>query len=131
MCHTAARTRPVTTTRRQNVPVVRTPRSQNNTRTVRGYATPASIKEPIKYGPPLSPKLREQTVSATSNMMPSMYSLDEGVRFTALPCEGEGCVSASIFCGSEDEIQSSPCRGKVGENPAANLNDLVWSSSNS
>ena len=47
---------------------------------------PASVKEAMKYGPPLSPKLREQIVSATHNVAPSMYTLHSGVTFTVLPC---------------------------------------------
>jgi hypothetical protein len=43
---------------------------------------PASVKEAMKYGPPLSPKLREQIVSATHNVAPSVYSLHVGVIFT-------------------------------------------------
>jgi hypothetical protein len=38
----------------------------------------------MKYGPPLSPKLREQIVSATHNVAPSMYTLHAGVIFTIL-----------------------------------------------
>jgi hypothetical protein len=49
---------------------------------------PATVKEAMKYGPPLSPKLREQIVSATHNVAPSMYTLRAGVIFTmtVLPC---------------------------------------------
>jgi hypothetical protein len=49
---------------------------------------PASVKEAMKRGPPLSPKLREQMVSATHNVAPSMYTLHSGVTFTItiLPC---------------------------------------------
>jgi hypothetical protein len=52
---------------------------------------PASVKEAMKYGPPLSPKLREQIVSATHNVAPSMYTLHAGVIFiiTMLPCPFE------------------------------------------
>jgi hypothetical protein len=37
----------------------------------RRYAIPATVKDAMKYGPPLSPKLREQIVSATSNVAPT------------------------------------------------------------
>ncbi len=47
---------------------------------------PATAKEAMKYGPPRSPKLREQIVSATSKMAPKTYSLRDGVSFTVLPC---------------------------------------------
>ena len=40
---------------------------------------PASVKEAMKYGPPRSLKLREQMVSATHNVAPSMYTLHAGV----------------------------------------------------
>ena len=43
---------------------------------------PASVKEAMKYGPPLSAKLREQTVSATHKVALSMYTLHSGVSFT-------------------------------------------------
>src|SRR5579863_10083262 len=38
----------------------------------------------MKHGPPLSPKLREQIVSATHNVAPSMYTLHAGVIVTSL-----------------------------------------------
>ena len=54
---------------------------------------PATVKEAMKYGPPLSPKLREQMVSATHNVAPSMYTLCSGVVFTItitiLPCRSD------------------------------------------
>src|ERR1700704_2563548 len=82
MCHTAARTSPMTTTRRENLGVAK------NSRIAKRYTMTASVKEAIKYGPPLSPKLREQIVSATHNVAPSMYTLRAGVIFTmtVLPC---------------------------------------------
>src|SRR6267143_1481988 len=82
ICHRAANTRPMTTPRRENLDVAK------NSRIAKRYATPASVKEAMKYGPPLSPKLREQMVSATHNMAPSMYTLHAGVIFTItiLPC---------------------------------------------
>ena len=39
----------------------------------------------MKYGPPRSPKLREQIVSATHNVAPSTYTLHAGVSFTSSP----------------------------------------------
>src|ERR1700675_5189155 len=73
MCHTAARTSPITTSRRENLGVAK------NSRMAKRYTMPASVKEDMKYGPPLSPKLREQIVSATHNVAPSMYTLRSGV----------------------------------------------------
>jgi hypothetical protein len=74
----------MTTTRRANLGVAK------NSRIARRYTMPASVKEVMKYGPPLSPKLREQTVSATHNVAPSMYTLHAGVMtFTILPCPYE------------------------------------------
>src|ERR1700730_11799809 len=79
-CHTTARTSPMTTTRRENFGVAK------NSRIAKRYATPVSVKEPMKYGPPRSPKLREQTVSATHNEAPSKYTLHAGVIFTIILC---------------------------------------------
>ena len=45
----------------------------------------ASVKAAMKYGPPRSPKLREQMVSASHNMAPSMYTLQAQVIFTIVP----------------------------------------------
>src|SRR5260370_6344118 len=88
-CHTAARTRPMTTTRRENVGVAK------NSRIAKRYTMPASVKEAMKCGPPLSPKLREQIDSATHNVAPSMYTLHAGVSFiitiTILPCPSRTC----------------------------------------
>src|SRR5882672_9602410 len=78
MCQTEARTSPVTTSRRENLGVAK------NSRIAKRYAMPASVKEAMKYGPPLSPKLREQIVSAMHNVAPSMYTLHSGVTFTIL-----------------------------------------------
>src|SRR5215831_8424445 len=47
---------------------------------------PPTVKEVMKHGPPRSPKLREQTISARHNVAPSMYTLHAGVIFTGLPC---------------------------------------------
>src|SRR6266478_1149137 len=80
MCHTAARTSPMTTTRRENLDVAK------NSRIAKRYTMPASVKEAMKYGPPLSPKFREQIVSATHNVAPSTYTLHSGLTFTILPC---------------------------------------------
>src|SRR6266542_815732 len=92
MCHTAARTSPVTTTRRvmrlSNFGVAKNSRMANR------YAMPATVKEDMKYGPPLSPKLREQIVSATHKVAPSTYTLHAGLifremTFTILPCPSD------------------------------------------
>src|SRR5437016_10387259 len=80
MCHTAAKTSPMTTTRRRNLDVAK------NSRIAKRYTIPATVKEVMKYGPPLSPKLREQIVSATHNVAPRTYTLHSGVTFTVLPC---------------------------------------------
>src|ERR1700694_440184 len=80
MCHTAARTSPMTTTRRANLGVAK------NSRIAKRYTMPASVKEAMKYGPPRSPKLPEQMVSATHNVAPSAYTLHWGVTFTVLLC---------------------------------------------
>ena len=71
----------MTTTRREtrsNLGVAK------NSRTAKRYAIPASVKEAMKYGPPRSPKLREQMVSATTKVAPSTYTLHSGVTFTVL-----------------------------------------------
>jgi len=68
------------TTRRANLG------EANNSRIARRYAIPASVKEAMKYSPPRSPKLREQIVSATHNVAPSMYTLLAGVIFIILAC---------------------------------------------
>jgi hypothetical protein len=65
----------MTTTRRANLGVAK------NSRIANRYTLPAIVKEAIKYGPPLSPKLREQIVIATHNAAPSMYTLHAGVIF--------------------------------------------------
>src|SRR5271165_7047000 len=80
MFHAAASTSPITTMRRENPGVAK------NSRIAKRYAMPASVNEAMKYGPPLSPKLREQTVSATHNVMPRKYTLHSGVTFTVLSC---------------------------------------------
>ena len=83
MCHTAAMTSPMTTTRREtlgsNFGVAKDPRIANR------YAIPATVKEAMKSGPPRSPKLREQIVRATHNVAPSTYTLHSGMTFTVLP----------------------------------------------
>jgi hypothetical protein len=68
----------MTTTRRGNLGVAK------NSRIAKRYAIPASVNDAMKYGPPLSPKLREQMVKATHNVAPSMYTLHSGVLFTIL-----------------------------------------------
>ena len=70
----------MTTRRRENLGVAK------NSRIAKRYAVPASAREAMKYGPPLSPKLREQTVSDPSKMAPNPYSLRDGVSFTSLLC---------------------------------------------
>src|SRR5438128_2690522 len=72
----------MTTTRRGNIGVARAPRPRKNSRIAKRYAIPATDRDTMKYGPPLSPKLREQIVSATHNVAPSMYTLHAGVTFT-------------------------------------------------
>ena len=52
---------------------------------------PASAKEALKYGPPLSPKLREQIVNAMHNAAPSTYTLHSG----KLAPNGHGGTSGS------------------------------------
>lgn len=76
------------TTRRENPGVAK------NSRIAKRYAIPASVKEAMKYGLPLSPKLREQIVSATHNVAPSTYTLHAGVIFTItiLPCPSESLL---------------------------------------
>jgi hypothetical protein len=60
---------------------------------------PAKVREAMKYGPPLSPKLREQSVSATHNAAPSMYTLPSGVAFIVLPCGAS--TFARFACGGK------------------------------
>src|SRR5258708_38478533 len=55
----------------------------------RRYATPATTRGMKNDGSPLRLKLREQTVSATSKMAPSPYSLCVDVSFTGLPFNDE------------------------------------------
>ena len=55
------------TTRRENFGVAK------NSRIAKRYATPASVRETMKYGPPRSLKLREQMVRATHNAAPRAY----------------------------------------------------------
>src|SRR4029077_17885237 len=115
MCHTAARTSPMTTTRRENLGVVKNPR------VAKRYAIPASVKEAMKYGPPLSPKLRELTVSATHNVAPSMYTLHAGVIFTILLCPSATGLShvptpsaTPPFVGPWPEPDVIPLRAESG-----------------
>src|SRR6267143_2939826 len=60
-----------------------------SSRIARRYATPATARGMKNDGSPLQLKLREQIVSAKSEMVPSPYSLCEGVSFTGLPFNGE------------------------------------------
>src|SRR5262249_526440 len=78
-CHRAASARPKTMTGFGNFGV------DKSSRKARRYATPATDREMMNDGSPLRLKLYEQTVSATSKMAPSPYSLCEGVSVTALP----------------------------------------------
>ena len=55
---------------------------------------PATAKQAMKDGPPRSPKLRKQIVSAPHNATPRMYTLHSGVSFTILEC-GVGILAAS------------------------------------
>src|SRR5712691_2860769 len=107
MFHTAARTSPMTTTRRENRGVAK------NSRTAKRYTMPATVKEAMKYGPPLSPKLREQIVSATHNVAPSMYTLHAGVIFTILLCP-----SATVLPHVPTPLATPPFVGPSPE-PAA------------
>src|SRR2546425_2101455 len=112
MCHTAARTSPMTTTLRGNLGVAK------NSRIAKRYTMPASVKEAMKYGPPLSPKLREQIVSATHNVAPSMYSLVDGVSFTGLPCP-----SATVPPPVPTLSARPPCVAPLSERDATPLPD--------
>src|SRR5579864_9052389 len=113
MCHTAARTRPTTTTRRGN------PFVEKNSRIASRYAMPASVNHAMKCGPPLSPKLREQMVSATHNVAPSAYTLHSGVIFTILPWPSATVLphvpslSATAPCGapSPEPVATPPPTG--------------------
>src|SRR5437899_8452659 len=120
MCHTAARTSPMTTTRRENIGVARAPRPRKNSRIAKRYTMPASAKEAMKYGPPLSPKLREQTVSATHNVAPSMYTLHAGVIFTItiLPCP-----SAPVLPHVPTPLATPPFVGPLREPDATPLSN--------
>jgi hypothetical protein len=88
----------MTTTRRENLGVV------NNSRIANRYAIPASVKEPMKYGPPRSLKYREQIVTAVHNAAPSVYTLHAGVTFIVLPGPFDR-LSESLF-GSSSETDS-------------------------
>ena len=96
MCHTAARTSPRTTTRREKFGVAK------NSRIAKRYAIPATVKDAMKYGPPLSPKLRAQIVSAPHNAAPSIYTLHSGVTFTItiLQCPSVLVVPQGFLCGA-------------------------------
>src|SRR5579863_2249748 len=88
MCHTAANTSPITTTLVENLGVTK------NSRIAKRYTMPASAKEAMKYGPPLSPKWREQMVNATHNVAPSTYTFDSEVSFTILLCAHDDSTRA-------------------------------------
>src|SRR6266852_9361387 len=106
-CHRAANTSPLTMTRCGNLGV------EKNSRIAKRYAIPASVKEAMKYGPPLSPKLREQIVSATHNVAPSAYTLCSGVIFTVLLCP-----SATVLPHVPTPLATPPFVGPSPE-PAA------------
>jgi hypothetical protein len=50
------------------------------------YTMPASVREAMKYGPPRSPKFREQIVNTKHNVAPSPYTMHSGLTFTILSC---------------------------------------------
>src|SRR6266852_7573058 len=121
MCHTAARTSPMTTTRRGNIGVARAPRPRKNSRIAKRYAIPATDRDTMKYGPPLSPKLREQIVSATHNVAPSMDTLHAGVIFTVLLCPSATVLphvptllATRPFVGPSPEPEVIPLRAELG-----------------
>src|SRR6266850_5024201 len=111
MCHTAARTSPMTTTRREmrrsNLGVAK------NSRIAKRYAIPAIVNEAMKYVPPRSPKLREQMVSATHNVAPSRYTLHSGVILTSFRCP-----SATVLPHVPTLLATPPCVAPLQE-PAA------------
>src|SRR5438034_9431121 len=106
MCHTAAKTSPRMTTRRGKMGVAK------NSRIAKRYTMPATVKEAMKYGPPLSPKFREQSVSATHNVAKSMYTHHSGVIFTIQPCPS---VIVSPYAQTQYGIETtvSPLRERV------------------
>src|SRR5215468_2676700 len=70
--------RPITTTRRPRLDEAK------NSRTAKRYKTSAIVKEAMKCGPPRSPKLRAQMVSARNNAAPSAHTRCAGLIFTVL-----------------------------------------------
>jgi hypothetical protein len=74
-------------------------RPLKNSRIANRYAIPASVKEAMKCGPPRSLKLREQMVSATHNVTPSMSTLHAGVIFTVFSCKPG--TPARFACGGQ------------------------------
>jgi hypothetical protein len=56
-----------------------------NSRIERMYRTLATVSDAMKYGPPRSTKLREQSTSATHSAEPSTYTRHAGVMFTIFP----------------------------------------------
>ncbi len=57
---------------------------EKNSRRASKYATPAIASGTRKKGPAVPPGLREQTISATDIVMPSLHSLRTGVRISSL-----------------------------------------------
>src|SRR5215471_20707845 len=100
-CHKAASARPETMMCFGNFGV------EKNSRIARRYATPARARGMMNDGSPVRLKLREQTISATSKMAASPYSLSDGVSFLwmkpNLPVpdmglfRGETCIVMSTF----------------------------------
>jgi hypothetical protein len=68
----------MTTTRRANAGVAK------NSRMAKRYTMPASVSEAMKYGPPRSPKFREQIVNSKHNAAPSPYTLHSRLTVTIL-----------------------------------------------
>ena len=91
----------MTTTRRGNLGVAK------NSRIARRYAMPASAKEAMKYGPPRSPKLREQIVSATHNVAPSTYTLHVGGDLHSSPVPVRNCAAASSHSLSHAAVRGA------------------------
>src|ERR1035438_4237625 len=115
-CHTAANTSPMTTTRRENLSVAK------NSRIAKRYTMPASVKEAMKYGPPRSPKWREQIASATHNVAPSRHTLHSGVIFTItiLQCPSES-LSENVPSQAPTLEATAPCEAPSPEPDATPL----------
>ena len=76
---------------------------------------PASVKEAMKYGPPLSPKLREQMVSATHNAgaedVHSCAGVSLHIAITILPCPSE--VVRDRAAASSHSLSHAAVRGAL------------------